>query len=206
MNIVQRTIAVGATAVAAGALVPAAHAAGTQAAGGAQAAAGAQAVAGVQAANACDAKNLKVIPVSKTLPKSKDPKVGLKMRLYKERGEAGMDYWAEFVVTYCPNKVNPAHLKDPKKPLSKMVVLKFTITSGKKKHSVTCDRGQYFWRHAAHQRNVTKPKPMSFRCQIQLPNHKTKWKGAATLTYNVYNASTGKRKQHVLPIKTAVVK
>ncbi|KAB2350806.1 hypothetical protein [Actinomadura rudentiformis] len=202
MNIVQRTIAVGATAVAAGAMVPAAHAA----APGTQAAARAQAAAGAQAANACDAKNLKVIPVSKTLPKTKDPKVGLKMRLYKERGEGGMDHWAEFVVTYCPNNVNPAHLKDPKKQLSKMVVLKFTITSGKKKESRTCDRGQYFWRHAAHQRNATKPKPMSFRCQIPLPNHKTKWKGAATLTYNVYNASTGKRKQHAFPIKTAVVK
>ncbi|MFG1998722.1 hypothetical protein ACGFNU_06200 [Spirillospora sp. NPDC048911] len=193
MNIAQRMLAVGATAVAAGMMVPAAHAAAPQAATGAQAAVGAQ------AADPCAAKSLKVIPV----PNSKDPKVGLKMRLAKEQGEGGMDYWAEFVVTYCPNNVNPAHLKDPKKPLSKMVVLKFTITSGKKKHSVTCDRGQYFWRHAAHQYKAKKPRPLTMRCQIGLPNHNAKWKGDATLTYDV---AGDKKAPYKFTAKSALLK
>ncbi|GAA2607190.1 hypothetical protein SMC26_18085 [Actinomadura fulvescens] len=204
MNIVQRLVAVSTATAAAGALVPAAHATAdapvppvpTATATATAQVAGAQA-AGALAANPCDAKNLRVIPV----PKSKDPKVGLKMRLTKERGEGGgTDYWAEFVVTYCPNNVNPAHLK---RPSQREVVLKFAVTRGKKRETVTCQRGQYFWRHAAWQRHAKKPKPMFQRCRIGLPNHKGTWKGSATLTYDV---STDKRKPYVFKVGNAVLK
>ncbi|WP_067832317.1 hypothetical protein [Actinomadura kijaniata] len=162
MKNVQRLIACGAVAVASAAIVaPAAHAAG--AAPATQAA----------PADACSGtKGFHVIPV----PKSRDPKVKLKLHIVPQSYPDNGERYAAFSVLYCPNKVDIKHLAKGK---SSAVVLKFTITNGRKTLSETCKRGQYFWRAS------TSPKPWHNSCYIDIGKDRSKWQGTASLSYDV---------------------
>ncbi|MGK5551194.1 hypothetical protein ACSNOI_06225 [Actinomadura kijaniata] len=171
MKNVQRLIACGAVAVAsAGVAAPVAHAAdGTPAARTAPAA----------RPNACSGtKGFHVIPV----PKSRDPKVKLTMHIVPQSYPDDGERYAAFQVLYCPNKVDTKHLGEGR---SSAVVLKFTITNGRKTLGRTCKRGQYFWRASFS------PNPWRNDCEIYLGKDRSRWRGTATLSYDV---ATDKRR------------
>ncbi|GAA1595480.1 hypothetical protein GCM10009678_91840 [Actinomadura kijaniata] len=165
MKNVQRLIACGAVAVAsAGIAAPAAHAATVAPAAQAAQAAPADACAGT--------RGFHVIPV----PKSRDPRVKLKLHIVPQSHPDDGERYAAFRVLYCANKVDIKHLT---KGEPSAVVLTFTITNGRKTLRQTCKRGQYFWRAS------TSPRPWYNSCHIDIGKDRSKWRGTASLSYDV---------------------
>lgn len=168
MNIVQRTIAVGATAVASAGMVAVT----------APAAQAAQAAPAVQADACSGTKGFHVIPV----PRTRDPKVKLKLHIVPQSYPDNGERYAALTVLYCSNKVDPKHLTKGK---DSVVVLKLKITNGRKTLEESCKRGQYF------RRASFSPRPWHNSCYIDLGKNKSKWQGTASLSYDVATDTRG---------------
>ncbi|MFI0448911.1 hypothetical protein [Actinomadura sp. 6N118] len=172
MRPIQRYLAAGmmtaATLGTTAAIAPAAQA--TEAAHAAEAAAG-----------PCNLKKpYKSIPV----PKSSDPAVKLSVGLAKVDPLDPKDVKrTRFRVLYCPNKADKKHLDGR----SNKVVLKVTLTKGKKTYTNKCEVAQYFRRDL----RINDGRPLGHNCYQVAPKSPKGWKATGVLTYDVVTDKRG---------------
>lgn len=136
------------------------------------------------AAGPCD---LKKPYTSVPVPNSSDPVVKLSVGLAKvDPGDPKDEKRTRFRVLYCPNKADKKHLGP--RGAQKKVVLKVTLTKGKKTYTAKCEQGQYFRRYLLSPNG----RPLLVQdCYTVAPKSPKGWKATGVLTYDVVTDKRG---------------